>query len=308
MNILGINFIFHDTSACIVSGGELLVALEEERLTGAKHTQQFPIQAINRCLEMTNLDPSQIDHIAVSINPIKHVGKKLCYALSLSKDALPFINYEFLRVYSRKRTLWQWYKSVWSGQSKRPKLHFIEHHLSHVGGSYFVSPFEKAALLSLDGWGEWTTTWLGYADGLNITRFQESRFPHSLGCFYSAATEFCGFKPNYDEGKTMGLAPMGNPERFYSQVEKMIEINHEGRVKIDLSYFKYQNACGKLCGQKFHDTFGSPRKNKKEFQPHHMNVAAAFQKVLEEKILQLCRILETKTKADYLVLAGGGGA
>ncbi len=305
MNILGINYFFHDSSACVVADGELQVALEEERFTRNKHTYQFPVQAIEKSLEYAGLDYSKIDHIAVSIDPNKDLWKKIRYAFTLTKDALPFINHEFLGIFLKQRSFWQWYRGVWGSRDKGPKVHFVEHHLSHMAGSYYVSPYDKAALLSLDGSGEWSTAMLGVAEGMNLNFFNESLFPHSLGSFYEAATEFCGFKPNYDEGKTMGLAPFGDPQRFYASVDKMVAISPEGRIHIDLSYFRYQNAGRQRCGRKFYDTFGAPRKKGEEFQSHHMDVAAAFQKVLEDKVLQICRILEQKTDADYLVIAGG---
>jgi carbamoyltransferase len=130
-------------------------------------------------------------------------------------------------------------------------------------------------------------------------------FPHSLGSFYEAATEFCGFRPNYDEGKTMGLAPFGNPDKFYDIVERIIEVTDDAQVKIDLSYFNYQNWGHRRCSDKFYQVFGQPRGRDDAFLDHHHDVAAAFQKVLEDKVLQLCHYLEQRTDAEYLVIAGG---
>ncbi|PXF29576.1 carbamoyltransferase [Pokkaliibacter plantistimulans] len=305
MNILGINYFFHDSSACVVMDGQLRVALEEERFTRRKHTNEFPVQAIERCLQISGISMQQIDHIAVSIAPTKDLGKKVAYSLGLGKKVAPFIKHEFKGIYVKQKAFWNWYKGIWGSRDGGPKVHFVEHHLSHVAGSYFVSPYQKAALLSLDGSGEWSTAMLGTADGDQLNFFGESHFPHSLGSFYEAATEFCGFQPNYDEGKTMGLAPFGNPDRFYKEVEKLVNITSEGQIQIDLSYFEYQNAGYQRCGQKFYDTFGQPRSRKGAFEDHHHDVAAAFQKVLEDKVLQMCHLLEQKTDADYLVIAGG---
>jgi carbamoyltransferase len=282
----------------------LVVAIEEERLSCEKHTQKFPINSINKCLQVAGLDISDIDHITVSIQPKKHLWSKVFYAMSLTTKASSFIEYEFLRIRSRNNDLLQWYKNI-SGKGKRPKLHYMDHHMSHIGGSYFVSPFNKAALLSVDGWGEWATSWLGYGEGLNLTHFRQSKFPHSLGAFYSACTEFCGFKPNYDEGKTMGLAPMGNPETFYSIIAKMVRISPDGDIELDLSFFDFQNFTGKFCSNKFYEVFGDPRGDGEDFADNHLDTAAAFQKVLEEKIIDLCNVLESKTETDCLVIAGG---
>jgi carbamoyltransferase len=305
MNILGINYFFHDSSACVVRGGELKVALEEERFTRRKHTREFPVQAIDRCLMIAGVNRAQIDQIAVSIAPTKDLTKKILYACTLGKNVKPFIRHEFIGILHKQRTFWRWYNGVWGSRQQGPPVHFVEHHLSHLAGSYFVSPYDKAALLSLDGSGEWSTAMLGTAEGDRLQFFGESYFPHSLGSFYEAATEFCGFRPNYDEGKTMGLAPFGDAKRFYDVVDQMAEITADGKIRIDLSYFSYQNAGFRRCGQKFYDTFGQPRDQKGTFEAHHRDVAAAFQKVLEDKVLQMCHILAQKTDAEYLVIAGG---
>lgn len=301
MIILGINYFFHDSSACIVRDGELVVALEEERLTRVKHTNSFPEKAIQKCLEVAGVAPQDVDHIAVSIQPSKHWGRKVAYGLGLGRDVSPFLRHEAKGTYVKQRTFGGWL----AGFGSRAKLHQVEHHLSHIVGSYFVSPYDKAALLSMDGSGEWSTLFMGAAEGRTITKISETMFPHSLGSFYEAATEFCGFRPNYDEGKTMGLAPFGDPTRFYEQVSDMVRVHPDGRVEIDLSYFSYQNWGRRRCSDKFHQTFGRPRGRLDAFEAHHNDVAAAFQKVLEDKVLELVRILERKTDADYLVLAGG---
>jgi carbamoyltransferase len=305
MNILGLNYIFHDSSACIVKDGELIAAIEDERLTGDKHTQRFPEKAIAGCLSAGKISVEEIDHIAVSFNPKKHIITKTIYATSLHKAAGSFISYEFLRIRARQKAFWAWYKKVWGESKKRPAVHFIDHHLAHIGGSYFVSPFDDAALLSVDGWGEWSTTWMGHATGHRLEKLSETFFPHSLGCFYSAATEFCGFKPNYDEGKTMGLAPCGNPERFFKSVDGLIKIGESGNIEMDFSLFDFQNVTGRFCSEEFYRVFGEPRRRGEDFEDRHRDVAAAFQAVLEERMLDLCRILETRTKSKNLVLAGG---
>lgn len=305
MNILGLNYIFHDTSACIVSDGDLVVAVEEERLTREKHTAAFPHQAITACLRQAKLSLSDIDHVAVSVQPEKMLSEKLAYAARLKDAARPFLAYEFDRPEARHITFWTWIQDSWPGGRAAPEVSFIEHHVAHAVGSYFVSPWEEAALLSVDGWGEWTTTWLGAATGLQIHKVTESVFPHSLGLFYSAATQFCGFRPNYDEGKTMGLAPAGDATRFYRDVNSMVEITPVGQVHLDMSWFAFDALEEGLCAEKLHDRFGAPRRKRGPIEQHHKDVAAAFQRVLEEKVLALCNILEKSTDAEHLVIAGG---
>lgn len=307
MNILGLNYIYHDSSACVLVDGELVVAIEDERLTGDKHSQRFPEKAVAAALQMANLRPTDIDHIAISFNPKRNVLPKALYAAKLAKEIGPFLDYEFVRIRERQRGFRRWYRATYPRGARGPEVHFIDHHLSHIGGSYFVSPFTEAALLSVDGWGEWATTYLGHARGNELRQTGESFFPHSLGCFYTAATEFCGFKPNYDEGKTMGLAPTGDADRFYRDVDQMVSIGPDGKIEIDLSWFEFPKANGKFCGPKFFAKFGEPRKRSKTepIEARHRDIAAAFQKVLEEKLLQLCRVLEKQTDTNNLVLSGG---
>ena len=299
MNILGLNYFFHDSTACIVSDGKLIVAIEEERLSREKHTSGFPTMAISKCLEVAGMSPNDIDHVAVSIKPSHKWLDKCLYGLRHFHNSKPFIKHELLRTKRKQQTLWNWYNSTWPS-SKKPRIHFIEHHISHTAGSFFVSPYDRAALLSLDGAGEWETGWLGVGEGNSVTRFSESFFPYSLGSFYEAATEFCGFRPNYDEGKTMGLAPFGDPAIYYSTVKDIVSIDsNTGKIQLDLSYFNYQYWGYQRCSQKFYSVFGKPRMRDEDFQENHKNVAAAFQRVLEEQALDFCRLLRRKTNADY---------
>ncbi|MCF6295270.1 MAG: carbamoyltransferase [Flavobacteriaceae bacterium] len=305
MIILGLNYYFHDSTACINKDGELIAAIEEERLNRDKHTRSFPMLAIERCLKIAKLEYNDIDHIAVSIKPSHNLGKKIMYSLKNLKTLKVFINHELVHGYNKQKSFWNWFGYHWDSKKMGPKVHFIEHHLSHAAGTFFVSPYKEAALLSIDGSGEWATTWLGYGKGNTTECLGQSYFPHSLGSFYEAITQFCGFRTSYDEGKTMGLAPMGDPEVFLDQVEKIVTVNKDGQLSIDLSYFNYQNMSWKRCSDKFFKIFGEPRKHGEEFKKHHMNVAAAFQRVLENKVLEICDILYNKTRAKYLVISGG---
>ena len=304
MIILGINHFYHDTSACILRDGKLIVALEEERFSRQKHTWAFPNQAITRAIAAAGITPAEIDHVAVSIDPLKDWHRKAAFALTLGTRVVPFVKHEVWRAWNRQRDLHSWFKETWPG-SKKPRLHHVSHHLSHIAGSFFVSPYERAALLSMDGSGEWSTTWLGETDGRDFTCFSESYFPHSLGSFYEAATEYCGFKPNYDEGKTMGLAPFGDHKRFYDTMASMVQVDDEGRVRVDQSWFKYNNWGSGRIGQRYIDAFGAQRKSPGPFDDRHNDVAAAAQRVLEERIIEMCRVLERRTTAENLVISGG---
>jgi carbamoyltransferase len=305
VNILGLNFVYHDSTACIIKDGKLVVALEEERLTRQKHTNVFPEQAITRCLEIAGLTPGDIDHIAISWQPGLDRSRKIVYGLRLGRKIRPFIKYDVLHSWRKQRSLQTWLNATYA-KDKRPEIHFVPHHVSHVVGSFFVSPYTSAALLSLDGSGEWATTFKGEGRGTAFECLAQDYFPRSLGSVYEAATEFCGFRCNYDEGKTMGLAPLGNPDTFGRIVEKIFWINDDMSVGVDLSYFDYPTY-GLRCGKKFYDTFGQPRAMTKsaKFEQHHLDVAAAFQKQLEECVLKIARCLRERTREDYLVIAGG---
>jgi len=305
VNILGLNYYYHDTTASIVSDGQLIVAIEEERLTRDKHTWQFPVQSASKVMEVAGLKPKDIDHVAISIKPLLNMGARLLYGLKNFTNARPFIKHELVAGRKKQQAFKHWYNSTFGGLSKKPQVHFIPHHVCHAVGSFFVSPYEKAALLGIDGAGEWATSYMGYGESSNITEFRQSHFPNSLGSFYEAITQFCGFKPNYDEGKTMGLAPLGDPDPFYDKMRELITIDNEGDIKIDLSYFSYQFWGHQRFSKKFIDTFGPPRDKKGEFKDSHLNVAAAAQCVLEDRILDLSNVLHTKTGADYIVMAGG---
>lgn len=305
MVILGLNYYFHDSTACLVVDGKLLAAIEEERLNRDKHTRVFPMKAIDRCLQMAGLSYDDIDHIAVSIQPTHNLGKKMRYCLSNLRTFKPFVNHEFVHAYNKQKSFWNWFHYHWDKKSDGPEVHFIPHHFSHAPGSFYVSPYREAALLGIDGSGEWATTWMGYGKDETVACLGESFFPHSLGSFYEAVTQYCGFRTSYDEGKTMGLAPMGDPEVYRKEVETMVTVDPNGQLQFDLSWFNFQNMHWRRLSDKFYKTFGPGRNHGEPFEDRHKHMAAAFQVVLEERVLEICDILHTKTKAEYLVISGG---
>jgi carbamoyltransferase len=307
LNILGLNYVYHDSTACVVSDGRLEVAIEEERLTRQKHTHAFPVHAIERCLSIAGLSPGEIDHVVISYKPDLDRGRKIAYALKLGLKTGPFSRNEATRALFGNRNLKEWLRATYPSGS-RPQVHEIPHHLAHAVGSFLISPYESAALLSIDGWGEWATSFKGVGRGTSFKCLAQDYFPRSLGAVYEAATEFCGFRTNYDEGKTMGLAPLGDPETFADEVAKCFWVDDDMSVGVDLSYFNYQYYT-RRCGQKFYDTFGQPRRLSKDapFEQHHLDVAAAFQRRTEECILTIARLLRERTQEEYLVVAGGVG-
>jgi carbamoyltransferase len=305
MNILGVNFAYHDSTACIVKDGKLVVALEEERFTRQKHTNTFPEQAIKRCLEIAGIAPKDIDHIAISIRPRLDWSKKAVYSIRLGRRMKTFVLSEVFGANYKRKILNDWLETTFTTDI-RPKIHFVPHHFSHIVGSFFVSPYESAALLSVDGWGEWASTFKGIGKGNTFNCIAQDYFPYSLGMVYETATRFCGFRGNYDEGKTMGLAPLGNQETFGNIVEKLFWVNDDMSIDIDRSYFDTRYYSFSL-GKKFCETFGDPRESSKtaKFEQRHLDVAAAFQRQLEECMLKMARLLHERTLEDYLVIAGG---
>ncbi len=305
MNILGINHYYHDTTASIVSDGQLVIAIEEERLTRSKHTWAFPTQSIKRVIEESGLGYDQIDHIAISIKPTLNLGSKLVYGLAHITNARPFLKHELMNGYRKQQAFWSWYNGHYDQSSRKPRVHFVPHHLSHAIGSFNLSPYSEAAILSVDGAGEWATSMLGYASGdRNYEIFQQSCFPFSLGSFYESVTQFCGFKPNYDEGKTMGLAPLGDPEPFYDRMSRLLWVESDGKIGVDLSYFNYQFWGYQRFSKKFIEAFGQPRTGN-EFNQNHLDVAASAQRVLEDRLLDMSAILHRRTGARHLVISGG---
>jgi len=305
MNILGLNYYYHDSSACVVKDGKLVVALEEERLTRQKHTSEFPEQAIGRCLEIAGFATKDIDHIAISIQPELDWPKKVAYGFRLGRKIRPFIQLEIIHFLKKREALRAWLNKTFT-TDKKPNIHFVPHHISHAIGSFFVSPYESAALLSVDGAGEWATTFKGVGRANTFQCLGQDYFPFSLGNVYATATEFCGFRRHYDEGKTMGLAPLGNPDTFGKKVAQMFWINEDMSVGVDLSYFDYSYYAHRG-GKKLCETFGQPRQMTKaaRFEQQHLDVAAAFQKQLEECMLKIARQLHERTREDYLVISGG---
>lgn len=306
MNILGLNYFYHDSSACIVRDGKLVVALEEERFTRRKHTYLFPAQAISRCLKEARIGPEDVDAIAISAKPELDWGKRALHVATHLPRSLTLAKYELKLYYDKKTKFSSWYNATWPKGGKRPEVHWIPHHESHAAGTFYVSPYESAAIMSVDGSGEWASSMLGVGRGNEVEFFSTSYFPNSLGSVYEAVTQFCGFQNSYDEGKTMGLAPLGDPTRFKAQAEKIITVDGEGRIHVDTSYFNFQYWEQRIFNEKFVASFGKPRKKTdKGFEQHHLDTAAAFQEVLENRCLEVARVLKRKTGERYLIMAGG---
>ncbi len=304
MVILGLNTVFHDTTACLIKDGQLLIAIEQERLSRQKHTSAFPQAAIDACLAATGLTLADVDHIAVSFQPSLHLAEKMAFLLKNPKSALPIFRLQMERFYWKYRELNNWYRQHFNG-AKKPRLHWVPHHDCHAAGTFLVSPYDKAALLSLDGAGEWATGFLGVGEGTAIRPLKTLYFPYSLGAVYEAITYFVGFKPAYDEGKTMGLAPYGDNSVYREKACQIMWVDDAGELQLDLRYFRFQECRHAYLSDLFIEVFGPARTKQEDISQRHMDVAAAFQYALEECALAYCRYLRRQTDAEYIVLAGG---
>ena len=315
MKILGISAYYHDSAAAMLIDGELVAAAQEERFTRKKHDARFPINAIKFCLKSQDLSIAEIDSVVYYEKPLLTFERLLeTYIAAAPRGGRSFIaamqvwlkEKLFLKTEIKKQLAAIAEEQGLSHKSiEAQDLLFSEHHLSHAGAAFYPSPFEKAAVLCMDGVGEWATTsaWLGNKNKLSL--LWEISFPHSLGLLYSAFTYYCGFKVNSGEYKLMGLAPYGDP--IYAQLIKdhLIDIKPDGTFRLDLSYFKYHRAF-RMTSSKFHTLFGKqPRETEGELTQFHMDVAASIQQVTEEVLLKLAKTLRNETGLENLCLSGG---
>ncbi len=303
--ILGISAFYHDSAAAIVIDGRIIAAAQEERFTRKKHDSAFPAMASEYCLKEAGLSLDELDYIAFYDKPLvkfeRLLESYLAYAPAGFKSfgmALPLWLKD--KLHTRK--------AIRSGLDRpdlKAPLVFLDHHESHAASAFYSSPFEEAAILTLDGVGEWSTTTLGVGKANKITLKQQLQFPHSLGLLYSAFTYYCGFRVNSGEYKLMGLAPYGVPEYAEMIIERLMDIKPDGSFWMDQSYFNY--AAGlTMTGPKFHSLFGrEPRKAESQIEQFHCNMAASIQAVTEKIMLMQVHHAYEVTGQRNLVLAGG---
>lgn len=314
--ILGISAFYHDAAAAITVDGNIVAAAQEERFTREKQTADFPVEAIKYCLEEAGLELDELDAIVFYDKPLLKFERLLetYYAFS-PKGLVSFV--KAIPVWLRekmflKKQIYDGLKQIGSYDKKGVKLLFPEHHLSHAASAFLPSPFKKAAILTIDGVGEWSTASIGMGEGNDITILKELHFPHSVGLLYSAFTYFLGFKVNSGEYKLMGLAPYGNPESAETEKFKeiikstLVSIKADGSVWLDQSYFNYATGLRMARDKKWEKLFGFPKRvDEKGLQQHHCNLALAIQQVTEEIVLKMARYTKELTGADYLCMAGG---
>ncbi len=302
--ILGISAFYHDSAAALVVDGDIVAAAQEERFTRRKNDPAFPTQAVAYCLREAGLTAEQLDYVTFYDKPYLKFGRLLETYLSYAprgwgsfRRAMPlWLKHKLHLPRTMRRGL---------GGRARPPLVFLDHHQSHAASAFFPSPFAEAAILTLDGVGEWTTASLGVGSANQIRLTHELRFPHSLGLLYSAFTYYCGFQVNHGEYKLMGLAPYGRPVYKDAILRHLLHLAPDGSFRMNMDYFNYCQGLT-MTGQRFHRLFGGPpRRPGAELRQRHMDLAASIQAVTEDVVLALGREVHRRTGMTNLVLAGG---
>lgn len=314
--VLGISAFYHDSAAAITVGGRVVAAAQEERFTRIKHTPDFPVNAVRYCLEEAGLELDELDAVVFYDKPLLKFERLLeTYYAFAPKGLISFLKAIPVWLNEKmflKKLIHDGLREVGTYDRKRVKLLFPEHHLSHGASAFFPSPYSNAAILTIDGVGEWCTASIGLGDGKDIKILKELYFPHSVGLLYSAFTYFLGFTVNSGEYKLMGLAPYGNPEaeetaRFVSIIKKhLVDVKPDGSIWLDQQYFNYATGLRMVHDSKWEKLFGFPRRDEEhELQQHHCNLALAIQQVTEEIVILMAHEAKRLTGSDNLCMAGG---
>ena len=316
MNILGISAFYHDSAACLIQDGKIVAAAQEERFTRKKHDDRFPVEAAKFCLETAGILLDDIATIVFYDKPLLKFERLLETYLSFAPKgvksfivAMPVWLKEKMFL---KKLIYDELKKVGDYSKKQVKLLFPEHHLSHAASAFYPSSFEEAAILTIDGVGEWATASICHGKGKEITLLRELKFPHSLGLLYSAFTYFLGFKVNSGEYKLMGLAPYGNPnsklvQEYITKIKQhLIDIREDGSIWLNQKYFSYATGLRMIDEKKWEQLFGfSRRVEEGELQQNEADLALAIQKITEEIVIKMAKEAKKITGATSICLAGG---
>jgi len=325
--ILGISCFYHDAAAALLKDGVLIAATEEERFSRKKHDSGYPTHSVAYCLQEAGITAEDVDYVVFYEKPLPKFERLLTTSLATWPHSTTVFREAMITWLNEKL----WIKDRIRRQLTVPhdKVLFVEHHLSHAASAFFCSPYEESAVLTVDGVGEWTSATLGVGkatwDGTgsnSIELFQEARFPHSLGLYYSAFTAWLGFEVNDGEYKVMGMAPYGNPN-LQEKVRKVINFGDDGSFWLDMDYFSFHHSMEQTFSRKFETLFGEPRKRESEFFTHgtglpdgaskaaidanqyYADVAASVQKTTEEAIINIANYLQRRTGSKRLCMAGG---
>lgn len=326
MNILGISCFYHDAATALLRNGTLVATAEEERFTRKKHDSGFPERAIEFCLQRAGLSATDLDYVVFYEKPFVKFERILFTAMQTFPKSTGLFR-EAMKTWLTDKL---WVKGLIKDKLKidEKKILFSEHHMSHAASAFLCSPFEEAAILTVDGVGEWTTASMGVGNGNSIRLSSEVRFPHSLGLLYSVFTAFLGFEVNEGEYKVMGMAPYGTP-RYVDKVHQLIRLGSDGSFWLDMDYFAFHQSPTRAFNQKFEDLFGSPRPPEQPFftrtsgypsyyekpganfdaltrqNQYYADIAASIQKVTEEILLKMANWLHKETGMRRLCMAGG---
>ncbi len=302
--ILGLSAFYHDSAAALVIEGRIVAAAQEECFTRIKHDKDFPRHALEYVLAEGGVTPADLDFVGFYEKPLLKFDRLLETYLAYAPSGF-WSFFEALPVWLREKLYLPRQIRKGLGGEYRRGIVFPEHHESHAASAFFPSPFEEAAILTLDGVGEWTTTSFGVGRGNRITLNSELRFPHSLGLLYSAFTYFCGFRVNSGEYKLMGLAPYGQPRYTDLIREHLIDIREDGSYRLNMAYFNYCQGLT-MTSERFHRLFGGPpREPETPLTQREMDLAASIQKITEEIMLRTCRHVHARTGMRRLCMAGG---
>ena len=316
MIILGISAFYHDSAAAIIQDGKIIAAAQEERFTRKKHDASFPFNAIQFCIKYAGTSIDELDAIAFYDKPFLKFERLLeTYYVFAPKGLLSFVKAMPVWLKEKlflKKVIRDELKKIEAFDQKKLKLLFPEHHLSHAASAFYPSPFKDAAILTIDGVGEWATASICKGEGNKITVLKELRFPHSVGLLYSAFTYYLGFRVNSGEYKLMGLAPYGNPNskevtRFEKIIKsKLVDIKNDGSIWLNQKYFNYAVGLRMVEDKKWEKLFGFPKRQPESaLESVHCNLALAIQNVTEDIVIKMAQEAKRLTNSDYLCLAGG---
>ncbi len=305
IHVLGISAFYHDSAAALVRDGKIVAAAQEERFSRRKHDPRFPAAAIDYCLEEAFIEPEQLDAVVFYDNPLLTLDRVLHNCMSAGPASAEQFQKAAKSILGVKVWVQDHVLARLGTLGRAGRLLFTDHHMSHAASAFYPSPFEEAAILTLDGVGEWETTTLGHGSAARIELERAIHYPHSLGLLYSAFTYFCGFKVNSGEYKLMGLAPYGEPVYADRIREELIDVKPDGSFRLNMDYFGFSDSLV-MTNERFAGLFGGePRRPESRISRREMDLAASVQHVTEEVMLAMARFLEAEYGSRHLCLAGG---